>query len=607
MRKLSMDQLRQKQMEILDYITAFCDANDICYILEGGTQLGAVRHKGYIPWDDDIDIGMLREDYDRFVALFPQKCDRSNYVLGSPELDKRWHIPFGKVMDMNTLFLQDGQDMGVNIDIFPYDDVPNDPKLTARMYKMRDRLKYISAAQMTRKPPSGNILRRLAVCVLRFVLHRFPDYYFMHLLYKKAQRWKGTNSAWLGDFVGESYVPPLEKRIVRERKEVPFEDRMYKIPVDYDTWLGAWFGDYMTLPPEDARKRHTFEAYIKEEAPVREQTVAACPPAEKGNAMPKYSVIIPVYNVQEYLPKCIESVLTQTSASPFEVLLIDDGSTDDSGSLCDQYARDDTRVRVIHQENQGVSTARNTGLKAAQGEYIIFLDSDDWWEPEMLSVLDELFGESTDMVVFGYQRVMESGEKESYSFEFLPEGESGKDYLQKVFDRGLMPLPYACVYAFRRAFLADNELFYDPERCYSEDFEFNTRALVLAKSIVGTDRVLYNWWLRETSATAALTERLVLANLSCKRDVFYRFYAAPIAENFLWFSLMLKDRYHGDMRRICAYINANRDVLRYVSRPTLKVAARLIRVFGYTLGAKLFWLLSGAKGHMKKLLKRGNG
>lgn len=109
------------------------------------------------------------------------------------------------------------------------------------------------------------------------------------------------------------------------------------------------------------------------------------------------------------------------------------------------------------------------------------------------------------------------------------------------------------------------------------------------------------------SATAALTERLVLANLSCKRDVFYRFYAAPIAENFLWFSLMLKDRYHGDMRRIRAYINANRDVLRYVSRPTLKVAAWLIRVFGYTLGAKLFWLLSGAKGFMKKLLKRGNG
>lgn len=268
MRKIGMDELRQKQMEILDYVTAFCDANDICYILEGGTMLGAVRHKGYIPWDDDIDIGMLREDYDRFVAIFPQKCDKPGYVLGTPELDKKWHIPFGKVMDMNTLFVQDGHDLGINIDIFPYDDAPTDPKSVAKMYKQRDRLKFLSAAQMTRKRPSGNILRRLVVYCLRFVLHCFPDYYFIHRLYKKVQQYNGKSLDRVGDFLGESEAPPCEKRIVHERMEVPFEDRMYKIPTDYDTWLTAWFGDYMTLPPENERKRHTYEAFVAEDGEV---------------------------------------------------------------------------------------------------------------------------------------------------------------------------------------------------------------------------------------------------------------------------------------------------------------------------------------------------
>lgn len=268
MRKIGMDELRQKQMEILDYVADFCDANDICYILDGGTLLGAVRHGGYIPWDDDIDIGMLREDYDRFVALFPAKCDKPGYVLGTPELDKNWHIPFGKVMDMNTLFVQDGHDLGINIDIFPYDEAPDDPKIVAKMYKARDRLKYISAAQMNRNPPSGNILRRLVVHCLRFVLHMFPDYYFIRRLYKKMQRWKGKGYSGVGEFSGESEAPLRRKSVVRERREARFEDRVYKIPIDYDTWLTGCYGDYLTLPPENERKRHTYEAFVAEEGEV---------------------------------------------------------------------------------------------------------------------------------------------------------------------------------------------------------------------------------------------------------------------------------------------------------------------------------------------------
>lgn len=268
MRKIGMDELRQKQMEILDYVTAFCDENDICYVLVGGTLLGSVRHKGYIPWDDDIDIGMLREDYERFSELFPKKCDKPGYVFQSPELDKRWHLPFGKVMDMNTLFLQDGHNLGINIDIFPYDDAPNDPKAVTRMYAIRDRLKYLNAAQINKSRPSGNALRRLVVYCIRFVLHLLPKYYFIQRLSYSAQKYAGKGYEFFGTFAGESLAPPCEKSIMRDRITAAFEDREYKIPRDYDTWLRAYYGDYMTLPPESERKRHTYEAFVAEEGEV---------------------------------------------------------------------------------------------------------------------------------------------------------------------------------------------------------------------------------------------------------------------------------------------------------------------------------------------------
>ncbi|WP_185959505.1 glycosyltransferase family 2 protein [Planococcus salinarum] len=103
----------------------------------------------------------------------------------------------------------------------------------------------------------------------------------------------------------------------------------------------------------------------------------------------KITVIIPIYNVEDYLKKCVESVINQTYKN-LEILLINDGSTDSSGSLCDSFALTDSRIRAIHKKNGGISDARNTGLEAATGEFIAFLDSDDWVDPEMYEVLHDL-------------------------------------------------------------------------------------------------------------------------------------------------------------------------------------------------------------------------
>ena len=113
---------------------------------------------------------------------------------------------------------------------------------------------------------------------------------------------------------------------------------------------------------------------------------------------PKISVIIPVYNVESYLSKCIDSILCQTYTD-FELLLVDDGSSDASGKICDMYKENDNRIRVFHKKNEGVSKARNLALNNALGEFVIFVDSDDWIEPNTFElVLNQL--ENFDILFF---------------------------------------------------------------------------------------------------------------------------------------------------------------------------------------------------------------
>ena len=125
--------------------------------------------------------------------------------------------------------------------------------------------------------------------------------------------------------------------------------------------------------------------------------------------MPELSIIVPVYKVEKYLPRCIDSILAQTFGD-FELILIDDGSPDGCGRICDEYARKDKRIVVIHQKNMGVSAARNAGLDIARGRYIGFVDSDDWIEPRMYEVMMDAIRENgADMAVCGVRYADEDG------------------------------------------------------------------------------------------------------------------------------------------------------------------------------------------------------
>lgn len=131
--------------------------------------------------------------------------------------------------------------------------------------------------------------------------------------------------------------------------------------------------------------------------------------------MIKLSIIVPVYNVENYLCKCIDSILNQ-NFKDFEVILVDDGSIDRSGKICDIYANKDNRVKVIHKNNGGLSSARNMGLDVAKGEYIGFVDSDDWIEPDMYErMYNEIIKTNSDIIVCNFKKVFKNVE-ESYIY-----------------------------------------------------------------------------------------------------------------------------------------------------------------------------------------------
>ena len=123
----------------------------------------------------------------------------------------------------------------------------------------------------------------------------------------------------------------------------------------------------------------------------------------KNIASPLVSVIVPVYNVEKYLEECCDSILNQTYKN-LEIILIDDGSDDNSPKICDSYKEKDSRVKVIHQKNSGVSSARNNGIKNSCGDFIIFADSDDKLEKNMCEKAVEALSQNTDAVFFGYKR-----------------------------------------------------------------------------------------------------------------------------------------------------------------------------------------------------------
>lgn len=205
---------------------------------------------------------------------------------------------------------------------------------------------------------------------------------------------------------------------------------------------------------------------------------------------PKISIIVPVYKAENFLHKCVDSILSQTFRD-IEVLLIDDGSPDNSGIICDEYAKKDNRVRVIHQENRGVSVARNRGIQEASGTYIGFVDSDDWISEDMYQTMyQELITHNCDIVICDALTVYEKGNTENDTILGLPQDcILNKETLCPELMLELAGAVWRCVY--KRELIQNNCVTFPTGLKFSEDRIFNIYAMGNAQKICYIKKPLY--------------------------------------------------------------------------------------------------------------------
>ena len=188
-----------------------------------------------------------------------------------------------------------------------------------------------------------------------------------------------------------------------------------------------------------------------------------------------FSIVIPVYNAERYLNECVQSVVAQTYGN-FEIILVDDGSVDASGIQCEQWVEKDPRIRAIHQENSGAAVARNVGIAQAIGEYILFLDSDDWWDnTELLACLAERLSRCpSDVVSFNFCKQTQGVTGEPYfSADTAPTKMTGQESLSYVMVHDLW-ISSSCNKAIRRKLLIDHDVLYR-EGIFSEDIDWCLR------------------------------------------------------------------------------------------------------------------------------------
>ena len=269
-KELSLEQMREIQINILDYLCDFCKRNDIKWWIEFGTLLGAVRHKGFIPWDDDIDVAMLRKDYEVFRKNFNEASQTDvdgRYKLLDPESEKGYKYSFGKIIDLKTILYEGKKErikIGVYIDVFVYDAAPDDKAEYAFMIKKRDALGKLRALKLFDLDKNNVSIKSVVAFVRKIVLAPLPMSVILNKMQKNAKKYDGVRTGKIADFLWPygNFGFYLNDDFFDDQINLEFEGRFFPAPKKYDTWLRMTYGDYMKLPPVDQRVRHAVKAFL---------------------------------------------------------------------------------------------------------------------------------------------------------------------------------------------------------------------------------------------------------------------------------------------------------------------------------------------------------
>lgn len=260
-----LPKLHSCELFIAKEVKRICNENGIKYFMIAGTLLGAVRHNGFIPWDDDMDIGMLREDYERFIKL--AKTDLGErFFLQTPETDSAYGLNFAKILLKDTTLTEasaaNNAVKGISIDVFPFDAVPENAKKTEKHKKRTYFLRRLLLAKQNYNVcGKKEYVKRAVYAVLKFIAAFYSREKLCKMLDSECERYNalGKTPEKIVN-IGGAYGYDKET-ILREwvdsTVELPFEDTVFAAPAGYIPYLEYFYGDYMKLPPEDKRyNRH---------------------------------------------------------------------------------------------------------------------------------------------------------------------------------------------------------------------------------------------------------------------------------------------------------------------------------------------------------------
>lgn len=252
-------EIQSIMLDILKFIDGICKDNNLTYYLYAGTLLGAIRHKGFIPWDDDLDICMPRLDYNRFVKLMKKnKSERFSFKC-IENGKKRYNYCFGKMIDRNTLVKEigkfEGEELGVWVDVFPLDGVGNNIDKARELIKSNKR--FVKQILLLEKGKTMNLKGKILYYLGRKNLHRIMKHY--------VKKHSFNDSKYVADIMAvDDGIWIYNKKSFEGGEKGLFEGIEFNIPKDSDDILKTLYGNYMELPPEEERTPiHNCEVWIK--------------------------------------------------------------------------------------------------------------------------------------------------------------------------------------------------------------------------------------------------------------------------------------------------------------------------------------------------------